>query len=224
MKISNSISNTPVVNNSCNVKDYNGKLKFNNHILDVSILSDNPIIIDAGACQNIDIPVDVLKNYTIYTIEPEIDNIKILEEKISERTDKDNIHLIKKALVGNNFEDQVTLYTFGSEKPGWTSIFETACANDPMKEYNKSYKVDTITISELCDMFEHIDYLKMDIEGAEYDIFKTISNKDLNKIQQISLEYHKEKQGVEIVDILTSSDFKIIDWNKDIHEIYAVSN
>tara|TARA_E500000178_G_scaffold284540_1_gene285826 strand:+ start:60009 stop:60689 length:681 start_codon:yes stop_codon:yes gene_type:complete len=210
-------------------------LEFHDHIIDLSILPDDAIIVDAGACRNIDIPVSSttelasdLTNYTIYAIEPERENIKILEKSISEREDKDSIHLMKKALVGNNFKGVDTLHTFNN-KPGWTSMIDVGCGYRPIRSDNR-YSVDVIEISELCDMFERIDYFKIDIEGMEYEVFSTISDKDLKKIHQISIEYHirsrneakiTSPQG--IFDVLTNSGFEIKHHNEKNFEVYAVN-
>ena len=214
--------------------DFPRKLKFNEHIINITMLPDDAIIIDAGACQRIDIPVsttthlaDDLKNYTIYALEPEKDNIKLLEKHISQREDKDSIHLIKKALVGNNFKGADTLYTFAG-RPGWTSMIDVGQGHKPMNATNH-YSVDVIKIGELCDMFERIDYFKMDIEGMEYDILSTISDKDLEKIQQISIEYHHRSKAETrimdargICDVLDGSGFEIKYHDSKNYEIYAV--
>jgi FkbM family methyltransferase len=216
------------------LSDFPRMLKFNDHIIDISMLPDNAVIIDAGACQNVDIPVsstselaDDLKNYTIYAIEPERDNIKLLEQSTSQREDKDSIHLMKKALVGNNFKGADALYTFNN-KPGWSSMIDVGCGQIP-KTFDNQYSVDVIKISELCDMFERIDYFKMDIEGMEYDIFSTISDKDLKKIQQISIEYHHRSKAETkimdargICDVLVKSGFDIKYHDENNFEIYAV--
>jgi FkbM family methyltransferase len=55
-----------------------------------------------------------------------------------------------------------------------------------------------------------IDYLKVDIEGAEYDLFNTIDKDFLrDRVVKIALEYHNnnENQIGGILDILTTSGF-----------------
>ena len=39
---------------------------------------------------------------------------------------------------------------------------------------------------------DHIDYLKLDIEGAEFNLFRTMTQNTANKIKQISCEIHPE--------------------------------
>jgi FkbM family methyltransferase len=55
----------------------------------------------------------------------------------------------------------------------------------------KEYMVETITIHEIFNFLkiDHIDLLKIDIEGEEYCILDSLFN-DLNKINQIVIEFH----------------------------------
>ena len=107
-------------------------------------------------------------------------------------------------------------------------MIDVGCGQIP-KTFDNQYSVDVIKISELCDMFERIDYFKMDIEGMEYDIFSTISDKDLKKIQQISIEYHQRSKAETkimdargICDVLVKSGFKTKYHDEKNFEIYAV--
>lgn len=52
----------------------------------------------------------------------------------------------------------------------------------------------------LADVFEiyqidRIDFLKCDIEGGEYDLFKSTSEKILSKIDRIAIETHNDEQN-----------------------------
>jgi FkbM family methyltransferase len=61
------------------------------------------------------------------------------------------------------------------------------------RKYTKNgYKVNSITLDYLFNLniFSKIDFLKIDIEGAEILAFEGISDSNLNKIKKIVLEYH----------------------------------
>lgn len=60
----------------------------------------------------------------------------------------------------------------------------------------------------------HIDIIKMDIEGAEYDVIKDIHNSDIRP-KQILVEFHHRFPGVgikktkEAIDSLRSIGYKM---------------
>ena len=51
---------------------------------------------------------------------------------------------------------------------------------------------DTSNIRDLLDLYDNI-FLKLDIEGGEYNLFKTFTENDLNKFSQITIEFHDPK-------------------------------
>jgi hypothetical protein len=55
-----------------------------------------------------------------------------------------------------------------------------------------NYKIKTYTLNNLFDigLISKIDFLKVDIEGAEIMAFQGISDENLLKITNISMEYH----------------------------------
>lgn len=72
-----------------------------------------------------------------------------------------------------------------------------------------SIKVKTIRLRDL--LSQHIDMLKMDIEGAEYDVLMDCSDQLLN-VERLFVEYHGapyEKQKLQmILDIIQRNGFR----------------
>ena len=56
----------------------------------------------------------------------------------------------------------------------------------------KSVKVKCITLEDIFNEYKinQCDFLKMDCEGAEYDILLSTGGETLRKIKQINMEYH----------------------------------
>lgn len=75
-----------------------------------------------------------------------------------------------------------------------------------------SIAIDCIDVREIINKYERIDFLKIDIEGAENEVIFRI-DEDLQKIERIFLEYHSikgQKQDVgRIMDILNRNGFRI---------------
>ena len=68
--------------------------------------------------------------------------------------------------------------------------------------------VKTITLDEIItsNNIERVNLLKMDIEGAEYDAIKTISDDNLKKVDYILMEFHDNFGGILREDILNKLD------------------
>ena len=59
-------------------------------------------------------------------------------------------------------------------------------------EGQEGYSVKTYTLNYLFEsgLVDHIDFLKVDIEGAEHAAFAGISDENLQKVKTIAMEYH----------------------------------
>jgi FkbM family methyltransferase len=84
----------------------------------------------------------------------------------------------------------------GSDSIGELSLFESTHIGGSnlfgTQEGAKEYKVRTYTLDYLFEtgLVDKIDFLKVDIEGAEHHAFKGISDENLMKVKNISMEYH----------------------------------
>lgn len=104
-----------------------------------------------------------------------------------------NFTLLQKACVGIKQQETTTFYEY--QHGGVNSLIITpeklhqpkyeGHAQNPFKA---SYEVPLITISEIMDEFniEEFEYVKIDIEGAEYEILENLPK----GIKQFSVEFH----------------------------------
>jgi FkbM family methyltransferase len=98
------------------------------------------------------------------------------------------IKIIDKAISDTNgiikfyLEDELTVVS---------SIFETnALGNDKGR---RTVEVDSITPDNLIENYideSEIDLMKVDIEGAEYQFFESISEKSIQKVNRFIIEFH----------------------------------
>ncbi|MDP8230796.1 MAG: FkbM family methyltransferase [Candidatus Gorgyraea atricola] len=100
--------------------------------------------------------------------------------------DNDAIKVVN-AVIGGETRDSIKFYL--SESPSSSSLFR------PFSELNKVKSEINAKMLTLNDIFSicgirKIDLLKMDIEGAEWDVLERFSEEDFNKIEQISVEFH----------------------------------
>jgi len=158
----------------------------------------NPYILDCGA--NIGLSVIYFKKLypgaQVTTFEADPDICKILTENVTVQGFSD-VTIINKAV----WNEETTL-TFYKEGGDGGRIEET-------KEGKTAIKVPTTRLKPY--MNQEIDFLKIDIEGAEYAVLKDISN-DLNLVKNIFIEYHSfvgQTQHLdEILAILSKAGFR----------------
>ncbi len=157
------------------------------HRIDVGNLKRESVIVDAGACRG-DFSKFIrskLPNSDIYAIEAQIPNIKHLS-KIK------GIDVLHSVLMGQNCPDDVVFYEYVG-KPGKGSAYEKH--NDdrfPKFKNVRPYNVKCIRINDIFTSLglDEIDYLKLDIECAEHDIFNTMTMETAKRIHQLSMEVH----------------------------------
>ena len=64
-----------------------------------------------------------------------------------------------------------------------------------------------------------VDYLKMDIEGSEYEVINGLTNELSSKIEQISLEVHNNNLNSQLISRLKDLGYNIKEYQNN--EIYA---
>ena len=108
-----------------------------------------------------------------------------------------------------------------SSSPNANSIDEKNMVNVNGSRFKEN--VESVSLKEIIDMYngENIDFLKMDCEGCEYKVLRTISKADFSKILDLSLEYHHGLQDIPKVLIMHGFDVKIIENSKLIGYIWA---
>lgn len=158
-----------------------------NHFIDMREIDDNSIIVDAGACWGDFIKClrkhERGKNCRIIAVECQRDNVKALRERGYQ-----NVTVCERALVGQGYGDKATFSQVIKQK-GWGNLFGNTIRPGRRKV---DYEVKTLRINDIFSVLGigWIDFLKMDIEGAEWNILKTMTEETASKIGQMSMEVH----------------------------------
>jgi FkbM family methyltransferase len=160
----------------------------------------SPYIIDCGS--NIGLGILFFKKIypksKVLGFEPDTSIFPVLEKNILRNNCKD-VTLINKAVWTN--EANLNFIPDGSD--GGRIPLE-------MGEAKRSVSVPTACLSNFLD--EHVDFLKIDIEGAETLVLQSCKEK-LNNIKNIFIEYHsifKEKQTLhQLLTILSEAEFRV---------------
>ena len=152
----------------------------------------------------------------VYAFEPLPENFRLLKENIK-RNNASNIVAANTALSSKKGERK---FYVDPENSGGHSFYPA--------EKSKEITVRTDTLENFLadNKVTRIDFLKMDCEGAEYDILFSLPRKALGKIGKISMEYHdigEGKNGKSMLDFLESNGFRAtIRENGEIGLIHAV--
>lgn len=141
---------------------------------------DDSIILDIGAhiglfaiyacAQN--------KKFKVFCFEPMKENFDLLKDNIEINGYNDSVVCINAGLAGGS---------------GKRSIFvhNDMAAHSMVKKSSRSTMIDTITMKDVFDVYgiTQCGYLKMDCEGAEYEILAALPDEYLDRISSIKIEY-----------------------------------
>lgn len=155
-----------------------------------SQFSEQGVFVDIGAnigCVSIFVDSfnwnrDLDKKIKVYAIEPEPNNIELLKQNIANNPIK-NITLIENAIWHENKTVSI------SNKGGNSSIINI--------NNEDNSQVQAITLDNLFSTYsiQEVDVMKIDIEGAEFDLIINTPAETLAKIKRLVLEFDKSFDG-----------------------------
>jgi FkbM family methyltransferase len=146
---------------------------------------------------------------TIYAFEPETVNFEIFLKSISANNIK-NINAYNFAVGNTGGKMKLSL----SPNTGGHTLVND---HEFIKRNRISEKYETVDVTSLREfVLENkiliIDFLKMDIEGGEYDIFFHLDDEIFNRISTISMEYHfvdEQKNGDKLKELFEKKGFSV---------------
>lgn len=159
--------------------------------------SKQPVIIDCGA--NVGVSIMYFKKLfpesTMIAFEPDPQICALLKKNIEVNNVK-NVAIHELAVWKNNEGIE-----FGVEGADGGSIFLDG----------KKVVIKTKRLKEVLTSFSEVDFLKLDIEGAELEVLKDCSE-ELKRVKNLFVEYHSfisNKQELNtLLEILTNNGFR----------------
>ncbi|RJQ38246.1 FkbM family methyltransferase [Candidatus Microgenomates bacterium] len=160
------------------------------------------------------------KKGKIYTFEPTKYNFNFLRKNLL----VNKCNNVKSFQLGLAGKKTIKKFFVGLDGQSGNSII-----SDWFDEKRKptTFTVSCISINNIFSLckIKDIDFLKVDCEGAEYEIFFNTSGKDLQRIKKISMEFHQigELKIKDLKKFLEKNNFsvKLIDSDKPIGMLYA---
>jgi len=172
-------------------------------------LTENMTVVDVGANQGFFSLYAASKGATVYAFEPCAENLGVLSWNVERNGLRGHVKMFNTAVAGK--EGRVVLFvgmdSAGSILSGTVSI----CNADRGGEGVQTRSVESVTLDSLLrDLhIQRCDLLKMDCEGAEYEILRNTSADSFRKIARISMECHGNRTR-EAVTILKNAGFEIL--------------
>lgn len=146
---------------------------------------------------------DISKTGMVYSFEPFLDNFKMLEDH-KNINNCSNLKCFNDG-VGDKKGKQ-TLYLSPDNNTGGHSLV--------LKTYSENtVEITTISLSEFCEeeKISTIDFLKLDCEGAEFNILER-NEAILNRVNKIIMECHPfaENTVEKMIKLLERNNFSVI--------------
>lgn len=156
----------------------------------VAQLPKQPVVVDIGANAGF-FAVQLLSKIhqaVIYAYEPMPANVQAFEKTVARNPRlKNSVHLFQMAVTGNQ-EAFVDLFTETAD----TSQVVASMIAAFHENNTHRFTVPGITLNAIIDdnKLEKIDLLKVDCEGAEYDIFYNTKPALLQRVRRLVMEVH----------------------------------
>ena len=171
----------------------------------IDSFSAGQVAIDVGVGDDPDFSLYLIRNYGMecFAVDPTRKHAPALQ-RIEQETP--GFHYLPLALGSENKTvefNESTINVSGSLLKGHSNIVNDPCV---------SYDVQMVTLDKLLETVgkEMISILKIDTEGAEYDMISNLQRKDLERIRQLMIEFHHDRvEGITWRD--TASAIKTIE-------------
>lgn len=176
---------------------------------------DGDVIVDAGAhIGAVSLrAATAAQNVRVYALEPSPANFAVLKRNISANGLEHAIFPYQLAVGAAAGQKQ--LFTCTERADGHTFY-----PHDHF-QFGRPVRVACVSLADFISRegLEKVDFLKMDVEGAEYDIFLEGDVSFLEKVGSIGMEYHElrpQHRGADIVRVLEQKGFKVTGNNGDL--------
>lgn len=138
------------------------------------------VVVDLGANVGaVSIRCHQLGAKNVFAYEPEPHNFDILTKNLKENN-ADSVMAFESAITPEDKEYTIVDEFSGS---GITDWYRGAGTD--------TNQVQGITLKKALEDLDHVDFLKADIEKAEYPVFTEADDETLKKIDMIVMEYHE---------------------------------
>lgn len=172
-----------------------------------------------GDIPNDGIVVDIGANIGAFCVYAKLYGAKRV---IAFEPNKESFEILQKNITENGFEDSVTALNIAVSSEDDQRVY-IPIASDPNNITSRQVEnedsgfteVKTIKLATILDRYriEQLDLLKVDCEGAEYEIIDACDRDTFNRIKRLRFEYHRGH--TDLSDILLKNNFRIVGYYPD---------
>ena len=170
------------------------------------VVEEGDVVLDIGANKGF-FTLDALQKGAskVYSVEP----VKHSYEQIKKLlNDFPNVEPINKAISETN--GTITMFVDSNAS---ASNCVTSHGHIFGRDSNK-VEVESVNINTLIEQInEKINFMKVDCEGSELELFKTISEKNLKNIDKLVIETHGDEIDKFVYDSIISNNFRVYRHN-----------
>jgi len=190
-----------IINEIYVVREYHKLIKY---------IKDNSVVIDIGSQIGVFsvFAAKLGKNVRVYSYEPFKENYEMFQKNITINNLQDNIKSFQLGIAGKKGGRELLI---AEDNTGGHSFYGEGKRKIFFKKNNKKIKINTITLKDIFieNKIEECDFLKMDCEGAEYEIIYNTPLKYLKKIKTISMEFHENQDILKLKIFLEKKGFNV---------------
>lgn len=179
---------------------------FVNQIYRFQSTSSSPVIIDCGANMGTSVMYfkQLFTDAKILAFEPDRSIFDVLQKNITQNKIKD-VSLFNKAVW---IEDKEMYFSSSKAQSGALITNET------------EVKVECVRLKSVLKNFKTVDFLKLDIEGAELPVMQDIAS-ELHKVEHLFIEYHsysgKDQELSKLLLVLEENGFRYYLGGNEVH-------
>lgn len=162
--------------------------------------------VDIGANYGMSSNSFIERGIKTYLVEADPNNVEIIKLLWSNNS---KIQVVNKAITKE--DGKVDFWVSPGIGSVVSSLYELDVNNNNLDR--TKIELDSISPNTLFEKYiqeEFVDLMKVDIEGAEYDFFESISDSNLKRVKRLVVEYHKNEnhKAMQIVQKLARNNFK----------------
>ena len=160
-------------------------------------------------------------NAKIFSVEPAPNNRKVLEENIKLNGFGNRVTILPIVVAGKSGEAELFM-------PKNSGLVTTSRRHLDLYQADEETKVIKVPALTLADVFSRnnitfCDFIKMDCEGAEYDILYNAPKELFRRIGVMTIECHKDGNILELMDYLRKQGFTVERPTMEFGEIFCVN-
>jgi FkbM family methyltransferase len=153
------------------------------HTFNADLLKADSVVFDIGG-KNGEFSQNMLNhNCKVICYEPDVSAYNYIKRFIQ----SSKFSVVNKAVCGH--DGKRTFYCAGPMNGG-NSLFPEADEYKRCKGNATTYDVEGISFDQVIQPFSCVELVKLDCEGAEFEIIHESSKETFKKINQISIEFH----------------------------------